>query len=167
MDSSLPSICPTTAQSHGCMSYLIHQILVHSWCLCCFSSMTDLQNSVLSSISCRSNFATDYYYTSLWVLFSEPEVPALPNLRPCTDSPLRMLIVLVPQIKLSSSAFLLHAGSVCKVSWDLVLSFSSFSPGLKSSQERGLALDNASAVHVPCALLALLAAVHRKPKYHL
>lgn len=44
--------------------------------------------------------------------------------------------------------------------------FRSF-PGLKSSQERDLALDNVSAVYVPCALLAVLAAVHRKAKYHM
>lgn len=74
---SLPSICPTTAQSHGCVSYLIRQILVHSQSLCCFSSMTDLQNSVLSSISCRSNFAADitllsgFYSLNLRFLLSQ------------------------------------------------------------------------------------------------
>lgn len=86
---SLPSICPTTAQSHGCVSYLIHQILVHSQSLCCFSSMTDLQNSVLSSISCRSNFAADitllsgFYSLNLRFLLSQSWGLALTHLSGC------------------------------------------------------------------------------------
>lgn len=69
---------------------------------------------IRSSISCPSNFATGVML--LCVLISEPEVPAHPNLRPCTDSPLRRLALLHPQVKLSSSAFLLLAGLVWRVS---------------------------------------------------